>query len=423
MASENIGDAVAAALEEPPAETVGAEAAGEGNCGNTVDAVSPTTAPFEAPGAKKQIVLVPQYDVTTVWVDIPQVVLTADDCEPMFSRPPPLNCEIVGPLIEFPVPSSSGPGKKLNVALGDDGEGSVIVSVPELAEPGDMIMMSKREDGSWRVVRKTTEYSFLLPDCNPGDTVRLHVPDGRQLVFPVPEGAVKDLLVSLVYDESSGWNFNRLRQVSMPVLADLDWVAGPYTTMLGFLQSNGYLEYLAGRGEVRVSVPFCGHFFEFAALGKFLNESVLSLPGARSVFLHATELVWTHVHEWAAAELWFRREYPAIRMISQVQDLAEDPLPEADLTIGIHPEVTKGRRWFQVIASLLQSCSNGLVVLACFYETEAQTVQNMVEMYKAPEATVEVVENPYYATSDVVDDNPAIRYLVLVRSGSSVAQA
>ena len=31
----------------------------------------------------------------------------------------------------------------------------------------------------------------------------------------------------------------------------------------------------------------------------------------------------------------------------ELMDLAEDPVPVAELVIGIHPEVTKGGPWFR----------------------------------------------------------------------------
>lgn len=357
-------------------------------------------------------------------IEIPIEVLGADDCEPMFSKPPPLNCRVVGPSLEFPVPPGSGPGQLLDIQVGCEDQQVARIAVPHTAEVGDTILMSRREDGSWRVVRKSTEHSFMLPACNAGDHLRLYVPDGRTMIFPVPEGAEQDMLIRILYTEGSGWSLDCAKEVALPhtsALAKVDWVAGPYTRMLDLLQSGGYLECLAGREEVRVSVPFCGHFHEFAVLGDFLSEHVLSLPGVQRITLCTTEIAWQYVYKWSAAELWFRQNHPAIRMMSKVQDLAEDPLPEADLTIGIHPEATKGGRWFQIIASLLQSCSNGFLAFASFYEVEAQTVRNMVEMCKTPETTVEIVENPHYLGEGTVA-HPPIRYLVLVRTAIDSVQ-
>jgi len=128
----------------------------------------------------------------------------------------------------------------------------------------------------------------------------------------------------------------------------------------------------------------------------------------------ATEVSDSYLYDWAIAEKWFQGTHPQIQLQANVKDLAEDPLPEAGLTVGIHPEVTCGGCWFQIIGSTLRSGAGGLCVFATFYDYELQTLLNMVDMYKGDGSTVEVLENPYYQTSERPAPPPMCHVVLVV---------
>lgn len=325
----------------------------------------------------------------------------------------------MGRAFEFRVPHGSDPDCKLCIPL--DGE-DVQVQMPGNAEPGDVLCMAQRSDGSWRIVRKTTEFSFVLPTgCVPGENLSLKAPDGRSLLFPVPENTEPGNLVYLKKPDAGGWTFDKY--CVMPEVDEspepLDWVSGPYASMLKLLNKKGYLSNvpLDEIGQLHVNIPFCGRFHEYAVLGDFIAESCLSLPGVTGARIFCTEVVDKYSYDWARATRWYAKVRPGIRLETCVQDLTQDPLPHAGLTIGVHPEVTKGGYWFQIIGSILRSGAKGLCAFATFFEAEMKTLLNMVEIYRGEVVSVEVIENPHYEIH-TKPASPPLCYIVLVMGSS-----
>lgn len=349
-------------------------------------------------------------------VEIPVRVLGAEDCDP--SLKPPSWSSFAGRAFEFKVPSGSEPGCLLRIPIKDE---TLVIPLPGVASEGDTLCMADRSDGSWRVVRKTKAFSFVLPrTSSPGDQLRLHVPDGGSLLFAVPQGAEPDDLIYLKLDEN-GWNFDSI--CKLPDLElyppPLEWVSGPYTDMLKFLNSKDVFTSVPmdEDGILHISVPFCGNLHEYRVLANFIANNFLCLPGVKGARIFCTEVCDRYALEWATVTKWYAQAHPTIHVDLCVKDLAQDPLPDAGLTIGVHPEVTKGGYWFQIIGSILQSSASGLCVFATFFEVEMKTLVNMVKMYRGEVASIEVFDNPHYE-ANAKPASPPLCYIVLVRAAT-----
>eukprot|EP00930_Biecheleria_cincta_P070538 TRINITY_DN58178_c0_g1_i1.p1 TRINITY_DN58178_c0_g1~~TRINITY_DN58178_c0_g1_i1.p1 ORF type:complete len:372 (-),score=54.78 TRINITY_DN58178_c0_g1_i1:519-1517(-) len=323
---------------------------------------------------------------------------------------------LTGRCIELKVPDCSPAGCILEVPVAGD---TVKVPLPEWSAGGDTVRILQREDGSWRVVRQVLQFSFRLPQSSPGERLKLRVPDGTQITFEVPEHFEPGLIVSLKRAESGGpWLFDAARALPPPGAQgpwQSDTSQGPYASMLELLRDKGYLQLLkACDGVLRVGVPFCGGFSEYATLGNFVAKHCLSLPGVDQASVFGVELFDSYWMQWALAQRWFEMTHPNITVQLEAGDLAEDPFPCADLVIGVHPEVTKGGCWFRIIASILHSCAQGMCVFTTFYEVEMKTLLNMINM-NASGAIVETFENPFYAdAADPVPAHPPMRYIIVV---------
>merc|ERR1711933_129407 len=177
-----------------------------------------------------------------------------------------------------------------------------------------------------------------------------------------------------------------------------EYVCGPYSAALQLVKGMPCLESIpvSRDGVLQVNVPFCGRFQEYVQLCDFVAEHCLSRPGIRKAIIFGTEALDTYYYDWGLAQKWCSKVHPQIELNICVRDLSEDPLPMAGLTIGIHPEVTKGGYWFPIIGSLVKSTIGGLCLFATFYEDEMQTIINMINMYKSENSKVEVINNPYY---------------------------
>lgn len=357
-------------------------------------------------------------------IEVPQVVLTAADCDTHARVPSPLSWdeEYKEPVptrrIEFQVPASSTPGCTLRLPVHENDK-PVEVSLPGSAVPGDTLCLLRLPNGAWKARQKLTTFSFTVPECEVGHVLNMHAPDGTVLSFPVPAGLEPGELVTLKL-HGDKWALEQVYVLpaSEATPSQSKAICGPYATALQVIKSSGHLEQLPldSHGVLHVSAPFCGRFQEYAVLGGFLADACLSLPGVRSVRLVGTDCLDVYSYEWAVASRWFETFQPRIRLQLCVRDLAEDPLPEAALVIGVHPEVTKGGPWFPIIGSVLRSASRGLCMFAMFFEDEVKTLQNMVEMYGGTDVRVTVVQNPYYEVHGELDTgmNPRMRYLVLV---------
>mmetsp|Transcript_101298 Transcript_101298/g.315717 ORF Transcript_101298/g.315717 Transcript_101298/m.315717 type:complete len:377 (+) Transcript_101298:22-1152(+) len=358
-------------------------------------------------------------------IEVPQVVLGAVDADP--SRHVPEPCASLAQCLELP-PAL----RRMNFRVPEGCEADCLLRLPspgggdclELALPhglaaGDAASALQSADGRWRVVRRPDRFAFLPPEgCEAGETLRLQLPDGTFLGFEVPEEALGNLVE--LRREGEAW---LLEQVC--VLPEVgrtpkqsEVLRGPYAAALELLSTGGHLQGLPvdGEGMLQVNVPFCGRFQEYCLLGDFIAEHCLTLPGVRGARLLGVESLDSYYQEWAIAQQWFRRHHPGIEVHLLVRDLTEHPLPEAGLTIALHPEVTRGGGWFPIMGSVIRSARRGLCVIATFYEDEMRTALNMVDMYRTDGRTAKVVQNPYYERLPAGDAPPSerMRHLILL---------
>ncbi|CAK0802828.1 unnamed protein product [Prorocentrum cordatum] len=390
-------------------------------------------------------------------IEVPRVVLTADDADPGLYVPSPRasleDCEALAAgrrRMLLRAPPGVGPGSVLRLpppatSQGPQAGTALELEFPRNAAPGDALFALERPDGTWRLQKRTDEFAFLLPDCKPGDTLRARglaiappnkewapVEDqgseliaGTFLSFLVPDDIGHGELISVRLvegaDGGAAWALERL--LALPPAANIapprsEPVRGPYAAALGLLERRGLLRHLVpdGDGVLQVNAPFCGRFQEHALLADLLSRLAARLPSARRVRLLGVEASAEYYQEWALAEKWMREAHPRVELSLRVGDLSEEALPAAALTIGLHPEVTKGGPWFAIVGSAVRS-TRGLLMFATFYEDEMETVVNMANMYKSESSFVEAIENPYYHGMAELPPSPRMRYLVLVHSG------
>ena len=333
-----------------------------------------------------------------------QSVITAGHCAPEWSRLPQLS-PLTERWVEYEVPDGSVPGCILEVPIE---EGVIRVPCPPRTVGGDMICVTQREDGTWRHARQTAEFTFQLPPCLPGDTLKLTAPDGSALSFEVPQTVQPEAMVCL---ERLGTDWAVKATHPLP-----EFDAAPvqpnrpdqYQNLLMVLLQNGYINTLRGSpaGTLHINVPFCGKFSEYPSLCNFVEEHILTLSGVHKVVITGADVVDVHSKDWAVAQRWASRVHPQIKLHIRTADLAQDALPISDFVIGLHPEVTHGQYWFQIIGSIVRGCTGGLCVFATYFENEMKTLLNMIAMYKSESANVEV----YDGSQDALKEN----YIIVV---------
>jgi len=275
-----------------------------------------------------------------------------------------------------------------------------------------------------RIAKKTTEYFYFVPANAPvSEKISVALPDGTALRFEAPSYAAGQILKFQM--QNGAWGLTGQCKVPdpSPVVVSVDEsVSGPYGGVLDVVKASGFLKRLplSEDGVLHVSVPFCAGFQEYGALGNFLAADCLPQLQRKAVGVDvlATEIFDRYSFSWATAQRWLAAIHPQISLRTATLDLALDSLPTAGLFIAIHPEVTRGGCWFQIMGSIIKSC-NGLCVIACFWETEKDTVLNMIEMYKKEGSTVQVHENPYYDTHEK-PFAAHMRYVILVASPTLV---
>eukprot|EP00928_Gymnodinium_smaydae_P026624 TRINITY_DN20846_c0_g2_i2.p1 TRINITY_DN20846_c0_g2~~TRINITY_DN20846_c0_g2_i2.p1 ORF type:complete len:676 (-),score=157.92 TRINITY_DN20846_c0_g2_i2:13-2040(-) len=354
-------------------------------------------------------------------VQVPIRVLTAKDCDT--SRPLPLpeddSSRAHADAFEFALPAGTEAGDILDIPL--KGGEVVHVRAPVSASPGDRVRISKRGDGSWRILKAPTRCAFVLPErpAAPEEKLRFNAPDGKVVALAFPEHARPGDMIQLQRVGMS-WTFDGLKV--LPSVSEIPrrpqtTRTGPLQGILDLLRSRGLLSRLPvdEAGTLHVSVPFCGALAEYQLLGDFLAEHCLGLPAVRAVRVIATEVAESYHYDWHVAARWMASVHPQVRLETRVCDLAEEALPEAGLTLGIHPEVTWGGCWFQIIGSILRSGARGVCAFATFYDCEMQSLINMVDMYKSEGSEVDHVENPYYDNAPKPEP-PPMRHVVLVSS-------
>jgi len=369
----------------------------------------------------------PAFAVVLRNIVIPQVVLGAGDSDATAYIPSPgaslEECDQQSAsqkTCAFKVPLGSSPGCIVQIPV----QGGVQLCLPDGAAPGDMLYLVQRLNGTWRLVRPTTDFSFLVPDVSE-DSLKFRLPDGTFMDFLVPEGVDADELITWKLqhvEEEYLWGVDQV--FVLPDIVDMwsppEVVCGPYGAALQLINDMGLGQKLPvdTHGILQVGVPFCGRFQEHRQLGNFLMDSCSSEVGMHGAHIFGTDYL-DYYYDWGIAQKWLRRVCPSVDLQVRVSDLCEDTLPEVGLLIGLHPEVTKGGCWFPIMASAIRSVRSGLSMFATFYEEERDTLLNMIDMYKYDGSKVEVMENPYYIgrSVDEMPDTCPMRFLVLLAAG------
>eukprot|EP00928_Gymnodinium_smaydae_P048006 TRINITY_DN32055_c0_g1_i1.p1 TRINITY_DN32055_c0_g1~~TRINITY_DN32055_c0_g1_i1.p1 ORF type:complete len:408 (+),score=83.48 TRINITY_DN32055_c0_g1_i1:35-1225(+) len=358
----------------------------------------------------------------TIEVEIPVEVLTEKDCEARWRSLPQLS-RMVGPCYQLEVPETAMKGCELRVPYVRDGMISPYVSLklPDHISAGDTVAATRREDNSWRLVRKSDHIGFTLPQCEPDVTFTTALPDGSPMDFQMPRDLSPGDFVSLRRrkDQKGEWAIESATTAAALLKASCAEAKPEYEALLEVLIKVKCFDNipLDENGDYRVHIPFCARFSEHRALGRCLEEQILS-RGAKQVKIFATELSDRYYRDWAAASTWYKKNMPRISLQAKVADLAEDMPPRnIGLCIGVHPEVTKGGCWFAIVGALLQGMvEGGVCVFVTFYEVEMITVVNMIQMFGTDKQIrqVDVVNNPYY-DSHPCPEHPPMRYIIIVR--------
>ena len=361
-------------------------------------------------------------------IEVPQVVLDKDDCDPSVPVPTPGGwdeCTTLPPpsrRMTFPVPMGVEEGCILNIPLQDGSQ--LAKELPRGLKSGDMVSAFQRPDGRWRLMKKPTEFAFVVPPgVTAGTALKPQLPDGTYLHFEVPESVGPGHMIELHHQGS--WQLKRVVELVevQKVPVQTPTIRGPFMAALDFLRKSASFNHLVpdANGILVVNVPFCGRFQEYAMLGNFLAEHCLTLPGIKGARIFGCDTSDAYYYDWAVARRWFAEFHPMIEVHLQVRDLQYDPLPKADLTIALHPEVTKGGSWFPIMGSVIKASQSGICLVAAFFEDEAKTLINMVDMYGQDQSKL-LVENTYWKEPTNNDsDVPSKRmnFLLLLQPSQS----
>lgn len=198
-----------------------------------------------------------------------------------------------------------------------------------------------------------------------------------------------------------------------------------YSAFLRALADWGALEGLpvGASGTLRVGAPFCHDFFEAPLLLPFLVERLVDGGRARGVSafgsdLNAQPFWWRAWEQWTAHALGPRAE-----LVLRQQDLEKEAMPEADLILACHPEVTNGGPWPRILGNVLRSRSSGAqCVFATFYRQEAEAAAKVCRDYGVDSS---IRENPYYTGQPETIVGTFLRYAVILARtpGSGTCQA
>jgi hypothetical protein len=197
-------------------------------------------------------------------------------------------------------------------------------------------------------------------------------------------------------------------------------VEGPYKGLMQFLVDNRLTMGLPldSRGDLQVSVPFCAHFLEADMLCRLLAQHCVAPNGpAKRAHVYVTDIT-DHsdpMASWPMIAKWASKAYPMVPISFKASDLSKEKLPQAGLVLAMHPEVTKGGIWHDIVANVLRAAQGGLCVFGHFFEQEMQCVFAECEKLGIK---AQAFENSFYRGRDM-PSSPFIRYIVVARPGSA----
>lgn len=187
-----------------------------------------------------------------------------------------------------------------------------------------------------------------------------------------------------------------------------------WSFFLQALSSWGFFDNLPTdtMGVLHFSAPFCQEFSEAHIVLPFLAEHVLGRGKARSLDAYGCD-VRPEPFWWDAWQQWTSHAFGArVQLELREQDLAAEQPREAGLILAIHPEVTNGGPWPQILENVLRSRIPGArCAFATFYEQEAQATQRICQQLGC---SCEIRENPHYATTPPGASGTFLRFIVMV---------
>jgi len=213
-----------------------------------------------------------------------------------------------------------------------------------------------------------------------------------------------------------------------------------YKAFLAAIAQWGLLDRFSAVGPrpLRVAMPFCGQLGEAPILLPFLVDRLLGrLCGPTCLEVCGCDVLaepeafwWPAWREWATQTFGDR-----VRLAFQRQDLCSDPLPPADLILGVHPavleaiarcsgpgqaasdpgvmvEVKPDGPWHDILVNVLRAREVGsLCMFATFYLSEARAVEAILQGLGVAS---EIRENPHYVGAPVGAQDTHLRFAVIV---------
>jgi len=110
----------------------------------------------------------------------------------------------------FQVPQCS-PGAKLKLDAPDGM--TLLLTLSPGVSTGATVTVTKGENGQWtsdlatKVEAEHPKFSFPLPECVPGEKVKVQAPDGVTLVVPVAEGFKPGMIITMQKGSNGQWGF------------------------------------------------------------------------------------------------------------------------------------------------------------------------------------------------------------------------
>lgn len=149
-----------------------------------------------------------------------------------------------------------------------------------------------------------------------------------------------------------------------------------FNRFLGLLEQKGVLDVVRvstdSPGVLRVSVPFCGGFFEAPILMTFLRRFAQTRPEISKVDVYCCDLSANA----AFVSLSVLEPNSLVSVRYEARDLSRSALPPADFVLGLQPEVNNedtSDAWKTIIDNCARAAP--LAIFATLQPVEAQTVR------------------------------------------------
>mmetsp|Transcript_60817 Transcript_60817/g.144922 ORF Transcript_60817/g.144922 Transcript_60817/m.144922 type:complete len:248 (+) Transcript_60817:40-783(+) len=176
----------------------------------------------------------------------------------------------------------------------------------------------------------------------------------------------------------------------------------PYVALLDHIEEKGYADDLPldPQGVLAVNVPFCAGFVECPILLRWLQRLMERCPAITRINVLAVDLDKDFERAWQQKMEWAAKQYPNISLQLRPANLLQETLPEAGLTLCMHPgPITEQASdpWPQIMTTVLKAvATNGFCVFAVFSQHELRAVVKTCS--DCAMTTTATTPNPYYET-------------------------